>query len=46
LYTAVAAFLLAGIGIQGLTAFTVSQRTSEFAVRIALGARGGDVVGW
>jgi hypothetical protein len=33
------AFLLAGIGIHGLLSFTVSTRSSEIAVRIALGAQ-------
>jgi putative ABC transport system permease protein len=33
------AFLLAGIGIHGLLSFTVSARSSEIAVRIALGAQ-------
>jgi predicted permease len=33
------AVLVAGIGIIGLVAFTVSQRMKEIAIRIALGAR-------
>jgi predicted permease len=33
------AVLVAGIGIIGLVAFTVSQRTKEIAIRIALGAK-------
>jgi ABC-type antimicrobial peptide transport system permease subunit len=38
------AVLLAGVGIIGLVAFTVSQRTKEIAIRIALGARKSQVL--
>jgi predicted permease len=38
------AVLLAGVGIVGLVGFTVSQRTREIAIRMALGARRGRVL--
>ncbi|MBZ5620610.1 MAG: hypothetical protein LAQ69_18075 [Acidobacteriia bacterium] len=39
------AFLLAGIGLHGLLSFTVSSRSQEFGVRIALGAERSDILG-
>ena len=39
------AFLLAGIGLHGLLAFTVSSRTREIGLRMALGARSSEIVG-
>jgi predicted permease len=42
---ALIAFLLAGIGLHGLLSFTVSLRSQEFGVRMALGAQRGNVVG-
>jgi predicted lysophospholipase L1 biosynthesis ABC-type transport system permease subunit len=40
-----AGLVLAMVGLYGLVAYSVSRRTREFGIRLAIGAQGGNVIG-